>query len=383
MTCSVSVRLFLGSGYLGHVACPWSFDCRIVCQSARCAGEGTPRVELKPFTVNTLIVHEVPKQVNGYQAPILSADASPLDEKSRVFLEALALRSIQNHGFSVEHDPDTKSPTPANIAALLADPAKELLGQSQSIASFLAQSQSGLSSEGLVVVAVGTCDSAPTVLIAKLEKAKGVRVVSGKTETGATVLQIQFVPDLMLSESTQLYKAGIFQKGDSSIEGYVSDHQNAGDRRHAIAQFFLTKFLGFKLTLVPKVATKSFADSVLTYVNTCALPAEKKADLAMSLQTELKSQRTNITPVAFARSYLPPEMNKDFMEHLRSSGAPTTKFAKDNELVRPLLKRSHLDFETGLMVSGPVEIMKERVRLRASKDGNVKVEFEDKFKKAR
>ena len=309
------------------------------------------------FTPRQAIVHEIPKHRAGElgPGPILSDVVDALDgDLGRYFTEKIR-GTLIDKGHRVVTDALATSSVPGVLRGVL-DGTTELLEASRDLAQHLYATQSGANSGGLLVVLGGEADGATAVAILKLERQQGVRVVREQLADGRMRFNMGHLRDLMLNERTRVFKAGLFGLTDDRalVDGFVSDEQR-GHHKDDVATFFLSRFLGCRLSVDAQGATKAFLMASHGWLNDLSAEPDVKAGYALAVISELKSQERDIDPGDFARRHLQLDDRAGFIQALAANGTPTTVFQKDIKLIEPQLRKLRFGIENGIVLWVPPE----------------------------
>lgn len=167
---------------------------------------------------------------------------------------------------------------------------------SQDAARHLYAVQGGSNSEGLLVVCGVTVEGRTGVALMKLEEEEGVQVEQS-TVSGKPTLSVTVLDNLMLTDNTRVFKAGVFWMSGNRLVGVASDEQQGTPLD--IADYFLAQFLGCRLERRPDVLTRAFYDTATRFISEEVSDSDKKLDYERAVHAELCS-RTNIDPVQFA-----------------------------------------------------------------------------------
>jgi hypothetical protein len=253
------------------------------------------------------------------------------------------------------------------------------------MARHLYRSQTRRSPAGLLVIVGGTIEDVRCLGILKIEREDGIRVHSVERD-GKPTFQIELLDDLMLTKHTRVFKVGMFvQEGDAleSIEGQASDTQQGSEAGHAIAGFFLKEFLGCRPREAPEETTKRFFEATEAFINGQVTDQETKARYHVALLASLSDQTREVRPTAFARQYLDLDDRAVYVRSLEEAGVPTNQFPKDTERIERRLRRTRLDFESGLALSGPPDEFDQHVRIETLQDGSARIEIDDRIARVR
>lgn len=329
--------------------------------------------------ITTLIVHEVPSRSRDVNevAPTLSEAESPMTREVRNFFEERLRATLSEAAFAAVADEDTDSPIPALVDGLL-NGDEDLVVPSQRMATRLFDVQTGVNSPGLIAVARGTLDGRAMLAVIKLEKEHGVRVRPEEID-GLRTLSVEHIRDLMLTEKTRVFKTGLFWAGDDGTEIVVCDYQR--QVTHTVAGFFLRDFLGCDLATRADVDTRTFMQAVEWWINRDVESPEDRSAYSVALISEMNSQRTTVTPSAFASTHLKVKHRKSFLEALSAADAPTKRFVKDTALVESQLRRIRYDVDTGAAVIAPPDTIGDSVRVVSHGDGRTQIQVDGRLQR--
>lgn len=339
-----------------------------------------PLFDLGQVRVEKLIVHEIPRHFvrsSTPSAPALSEVESPLDQTVKNFFKEKMAGSLGTAAYEVELDPETTSPMPGWISALLSRHPPDFVATSRDMANHLHQSQTGISPEGLLTVIQVHMAGGRGIAILKLEKEEGTRVRRENLPGGHT-LSVDHVRDLMLTGKTKVFKVGLFAHvGGSSgpVEGLVCDRQKSYGA--TVAYFFLERFLGCSLKELPELTTKRFFEATEQFINEDVDEPETKARYQVALAAELSGTRTTVSPQAFANTNLDPDDRTAFMGKVGEAGISQPSFAKNNDLVAGHLRRIQWSFSSGVAVLASPDNVGREIQLEDLEDGRTRLEITD------
>jgi hypothetical protein len=343
---------------------------------------GVVNMRINTITVKSIIVHEIPQHYSRVQSPsagaILSDVVSPLNTQIKTFFKEKILGSLGRSALDVEVDPSATSRSPQIIASMLSSQtSKEFVAASQELAKVLYDSQSGGNPTGLLAVLQLEIDGRDGIGIAKLEKDEGTRVKM-VTIASQQTLSVEFLPELMLTGKTKVFKVGVFALGESGrVEGRVCDQQQTNVVH--VAYFFLQRFLGFRLKQLPEVITERFFRAGEQFINADITSSEDKAKFHLALLSELSSNDKTVTPEAFAKSHLPTIHRAPFIAALRSADVPVTVFPKDLRRIESTLKKIQWNFEGGALALAPANQVGGAVTVETVEDGRTQLRILDRL----
>lgn len=317
-------------------------------------------VDLGDFFVDGVIVHEVPSRPVAQRSSDdelpLSEIAAPVTSEVLNFFRERINDSISKHGVDVQADPQTSSPIPQWVIDHL-DGKADLVEMSQDMARHLYQEQTGVNPPGLLTVAPSNFKDSPALAIMKLQKEEGVRVQETELE-GHHTLSVEHLRELMLTERTRVFKAGVFYRDDEGIvRGHVSDEQVRG-----VADFFLGRFLGCRFAESPATTTKQFHDTARSYFDEKVANTDERLRYHTALQVELQKHSNTVRPRDFIRDYIDEEHRHQFEQTLREAKIPLETFQKDtSRLTKSELTRTKAKTERGIQLVGDTETFDEVV----------------------
>ena len=336
-------------------------------------------MDIGSFLVQRVIIHEIPKARlrEKKEHPIGFSDApSPLDNAKRQYFRNRIVRSLDK-SFDVERDPGESSPIPQLLLQLFDPEADDeaFVTQSKVIAAHLYNSQGGSSSAGLVAVVEGTIGSGKSpgrcLAILKLEMEPGVHIE--RTEINGKATYEVTVEEVTLTETTRVFKASLFPRFAEldDLRGVVSDDQlESTTIGRDIAEFFLCKFLGCRMTLIPSEQTKQFIERATRYFNTID-DDETKVRYEVALRAALESESPTLDVTEFARTYLREDDRDPFVNAFRDEGGRVSPFEKDASRVQAFIAKTWVILDNGVRLSGPpIEVEKTLAAIRTAVDEN-------------
>ena len=347
--------------------------------------------DLGRLQIHGLIVHDVPQPVrlgDGTldESPLgLSEIESQLTPRLTNYFCERIVESLGTRSYRVQFDEESNSPLPALVDGCLSPQPADFVATSQAMARHLYRSQDRRSPAGLLAAAQVTVEGLPGLGIIKLEKEGGVRV-RGTQVGGKSTFVIELLDDLMLTRHTRVFKVGLFvQAGETvrSIEGSVSDNQQGAMAGNVVAGYFLATFLGCRPREAPEETTKRFFDAAEGFINERVTDPEAKARYHVALLATLSDQTSVVRPTVFARQHLDLPDRNAFVQRLAEVDVPTTEFGKDTARVEARLRRTRLDFASGLVLSGPPDQFDRHVHITGEQGGRTKVEIDDRLTRVR
>jgi len=319
----------------------------------------------KQFAAADVIIHEIPVRYVGApnQQLDLSGISEPLSGQLKPFFDRKLKASLSVHGFDVARDPDNASAIPGRIAEIIEDK-KQLVPASQQMAKHLHSVQTGVNPSGLLCVAVGKCGEKPAVAVLKLDRDEGARVQrQGKGKERS--LTMSYLNDLMISGKTRILKASVFElsgKTVNSLDGRVADDQRGPSYGQDVASFFLSQFLGCKLRVEPRIATREVFTATEEFINERIEIPERKAQYTLSLLAEMQAASTDLRPRTFGEQFFKDEDQTPYRDFLKERDIDADQAVKkDLSLIENRISRVKMETEEGLMVFGSAALINDRV----------------------
>lgn len=322
-------------------------------------------MNFESFHVRSLMVHDVPRPEE--EEPLILTDAPvKLDDQLRAYFRRKVIASLASRGLEVVADTTAKSTVRNAVRGILAD-GSSLAEESKRIARHLYDVQTRRNSPGLVAVIVGTTDDGLCVSVVKLEREQGVRVQLNVVG-GETIIDLQFLRDLTLTDKTRVFKTSILLSTDAddpdSTWGAVSDDQRGQDEGIGVATFFLSTFLGCKLRASPEKATFEFFEAAEEFINADVADPAKKAEYQIGLLATMQEKSMDLRPATFASRHVDAAHRPALLERIKARGLdPGTAFQKETGLVRNKIRGFRLTFQSGMTLLGKREDLDERVDL--------------------
>jgi nucleoid-associated protein YejK len=339
-------------------------------------------MNLSDLYIHSVIVHDVPRRLGKAEDGLVLSDVeSDIDQELKNFFRERINRSLQTKAYRVEEDPESPSPVPRHVRGAICNP-KGFVAASRAIASHLWASQTGVNPGGLLVVALGVEKNAPCLAVIKLEREDALRIEPVGSK-GSKTFDISHLKDLMLGESTRVFKAALMFLSDDQrqIHGTASDDQGGYARQGEIARFFLREFLGCKLAVEPRVMTKAFFEATQRWINEEVKNAEDQSRYEIALIADLNSQAQDISVSGYATRNLPADIRAAYKKHMRLSGVAASQ-SKDTSLIAAKLAKMTYRTLSGIKVSGDVAALKEHVVVESQGD-SATIVITDKLREVR
>lgn len=331
------------------------------------------------LSIRTIAMHQVSRRADAAQGPILSDVATALDADQQAFLQLQFRKVLGTNARPITEDAGL-SKTPDAVRAYLASQAA-LLETSQALAKELQALQPPVSPGGIFICAECEIEKVPSLLVAKLEHEYGVRAHPTQLANGQTTFTVEFLQDLLLTSGSKIFKVALFTAEAAAqppLSGVLVDRQFAGS---GVAQYFLTSFLGCKLTERADILTQSFHSASEAWINTIP-DAEKKGRYQVALLSDLQSNRKTLSVDKFASEHLEVNDRDDYSAALTGAGVPRREFERDTTLIKSKIGRLRLDTKSGVMVLAPPETLEDgTVRLENHDDETTTISVRDHLQK--
>lgn len=332
-------------------------------------------INVNLIEIDQVIIHDIPERptrkairqdASVDTVPKLSDRPSDLTDELRLYFEERLSNSLASDGYPVRFDPDTTSTIPALVNGYLSETPADFVETSRDMARRLHNVQTNITTAGLFAVISGQSDSTEFIAVMKLEREKGLVIDPVEEEDGQLTFRIVLEDDLVMTNKTKVFKAGLFARPDGSsdggagpIEGVVSDHQTGFRATKAVADFFLRTFLGCELLEQPELSTQRLFHGVEKWINRDVQDPVKKARYEQSLIAEIHSQDTTLSARRFRDRYVDVEDRNSFDAAMEKSAVPMTSFRKDIKLVEGLTAQVMVDTARGAKVYAPVSMWED------------------------
>jgi 37-kD nucleoid-associated bacterial protein len=325
------------------------------------------------FSIQRLIAHEIiTRKAAGMDSvsPTYSKQITPLPLQARKSLEARVLSSLLTDRSCLEMELVNLGPESliTQIIACIDSDEDGFILPSQEIAELLWKAQrSPRIPGGVIIISSG---------ITGIEGKKFLCIVKAEKDTGFTKkttngnIDLDFVTDLLLTNSKQLLKVAIFIKESDENEFtiFAADPLLRMQDGRINAEYFVRDFLGCKVANTAKVQTKKFYDATLNVITDLNIPEPTKYELIESFSAYMKGNDLIVSPSDFAAGYIPTvELREEFTSKFTSRFNlidPEEPINKDNTLLEARLKKNVLIFDNKVKISGPsdsadaIEILK-------------------------
>jgi hypothetical protein len=325
-------------------------------------------INVRNLSIQQVIAHQVPKRdrsidadaaITFSDAPIPGLQAT----KQNFFVERINA-SLLERAYSIVPLAGHVSTMPALVHGLIHDPSL-LVSNSKDMARALYNAQRQVSNPGLVTVILGRLLDEPCVAVLKLEYREGMQIQPITTEAGEQTFSANILDDLTLTEDGRVFKASVFRSRTdepAGLEGLASDDQRRPGSGQALADFFLNTFLGCTFATAPDRQTQEFYDAAVSFFDRLPDP-EHRIEYRRALVATLLSPTPSISAPQFSEQFLRDEHKATFDAVFEERKVSMTAFDKDTRLIDSQIKRTRVRTVHGLSLSGPPEVMAERVSI--------------------
>lgn len=340
---------------------------------------------MKPsdFVVDAVMVHDVPEKKHQ-QAVVLTDTPIALDDDLRDYFSGKIVASLGFRGLEVVADSNADPTVRAAVARIGADPLV-LAAESQTIARRLDHIQDARNPAGLLAVVSGRVADQACVAILKLEREEGLRV-RVRLVDGRRTIDMEHLRDLTLTDKTKVFKTAILVTSAPDrpdlVVGRASDDQRSLIEGDGVANFFLAKFLGCKLKVNPAIATRAFFEAVETFINEDVASPEKRAKYHLELLQALEGPVLDVQPRRFAERSVESNDQPALLANVAARGLDLdSTFARDIGLIERRLRGFKLVFESGIVVVGGAEDLRDRIELRDNDSRNPGADINDTIRR--
>src|SRR5260370_16970460 len=98
---------------------------------------------------------------------------------------------------------------------------------------------------------------------------------------------------------------------------------------------------------------------------------------------ELKKKENDFEGRVFADHSLKAQHRRHFLDRVAQQGVAGQRIVKDLGMIKGILKRIQVQFESGVAVVGQPKAFEEQVRMTSLPDGRTRVEIEDRLRDIR
>lgn len=343
-------------------------------------------IDVGSFLPQQVIFHKVPKAPIGQKdLDSLELAEAPIQLTPRLirYFRDRIIESLQKRFDVVYDEPppppvdengepqpiatDKESPIPGHVVDFFTGGGVNFVAASADMARHLYLTQKGISNEGILVLIEGALSQGTTagkcLVVLKLEPSEALTVDPTTDDEGRQTFSVQ-VHEVAFEKKARVFKAALFTRTKTlaDLRGYVSDPQlgRAGLHDNEVADFFL-EFLGCKLRETADRLTKRFLEHVDAFADSID-DANLRQRFVIAGMTEIDSNAETIDPKDFAERHLPPALQDDFLGRLRHPDGSVPLIAKDKSLVRTRVDNVLAEFEGGMKVWGPRQVIEDHFK---------------------
>lgn len=335
--------------------------------------------------IERVIGHEVyPFDKDGNSvSPLFSNSLSPLNPNTREIINdrvADALGQLSNSY------PITFSNTsPGSFLDLVAKAISEadevkFIELTKALAQLLADSQKrrNITTGVLIVVQAKASGNRPALLVFKCEKQAGLSA----SNPASNSFVVEGLRNLMLTPAGELYKvcAVVGKPGNHPMRGYdayVYDNAVVKDKAKVkLSEFFVERFLGACIAESARTETfstyKAFVSAIQATFPAGAEMLRVKYDLEAAFSepdSSLADGRGIFSPNTFIDSKVPQEKREEVRRKIAELGVVENRVVLD--LADLNIGKTSVDFENGIRLSGPTELLSVAIGYDTQEDGTM------------
>jgi hypothetical protein len=273
-------------------------------------------MDIQNLTIDRIVFHEVHRRLDDrrlipptYGAQTLNLSVDAMDALRDRILVATGSQSQSMDMTIAKFDVGSAVSLAAELSVAAGD--GNFVVESQAVADRLAGAQQSRAIPGgVLAVFTGSAGNPrrPLVGYIKAELHGGFR--------RAPNLMIEYIKTLFMTPQTKLYKIGLFSHDGGAARplpngwnAAVYDSHMSLSNPEGAARYFFEGFLGLELPQSAPRMTRKFWEGTRQFIQSSALPEERKADLLTGLYSYLKiDQAPAIEVSVFANAYLDPVM---------------------------------------------------------------------------
>lgn len=345
--------------------------------------------------INKIVAHVVYERTVDKQVvqPKYSDEFTILDPAGISTLQERIVTALGNNSHSVQMDivKDDENSVFRLCSDLIECDNNKFITYTKQIADHLAQAQTSRNIPGgILVIFTGTIGAQNNNFtgVIKAEVHNGFIKVENEH-----VINLRYLPDLLLTPHQKLYKIGFFIEKESDKKksppscaqdflAYVYDHNMTHTETQQAALYFYEQFLGCHISASARKLTRDFYNLTKDFINTANATDEIKYDLNHSLYSYLKvSQENVIRPRAFAEQFMPRDMRDGYLDHLKENEFSNRSIHKDLSLLKNKLRIRRMWFSSDIKIVGPADKFKEFVNIEKSTKDSTVVRIKGKLDK--
>jgi 37-kD nucleoid-associated bacterial protein len=310
-------------------------------------------------TLDRLVLHQIPKpKGRADEEPTIEYSDEPavLNADTARFLREELIEKPLFESRPIRRSDSDSTATLGDLASAIFEDPESLVDNSKRVAEHLYRVQQGNASSGLVMIALGSADDRPCLIISKVEHQQGMHLQPEILANGNRVFDVELLSQLIIGRNAKVYKIAVLWKPPSSearLSGLLVDKQNG----KGYAAYFLDEFLGFELTERSEVLTKSFADAVQRAISTLGANPTRQGQYEVALLAELANNKESIRPSDFVRDFVNVDDAPIFNAELASLAHETREFKKDMRLLPTGMDRARVQTGGGAVLLLPPEMI--------------------------
>lgn len=336
---------------------------RIILSGTSLGGNSTlvmiTAADLARLKIKRAVFHDVPNRPKVIETkPVLADLETKIDgSRAKILYDRITQVLGSKHAYAMHFSaaPATKVPAEVRSFTSKEHTSEEFVAMSRELANALFAQHTGATSSGLLCVMQVNIGPKNGLVILKLERQEGAEIkFSG--EEGKRVFDFDVLENLILTDKTRLFKSALFVRtgaGDDEFDSGGCDSQGPGTSED-VARFWLT-YLGCQLAEEPRVSTRKWFDASLAFANEQIGDAVAKNTFYEHIQSEMKSNRRNVSPKQFIEDYVPAALRVPYKQFLEEHRVSLHSFSKDISEIKTRLRRKTLHTARGISVTVPEE----------------------------
>lgn len=314
--------------------------------------------DLAKLKIRHVIFHDIPKHIKGATgAPVLADVETEITADRNAMLKKRLIQALGSKtAYEIEFNPDTSSPVPGLVKECTAErqAIKKFIRDSQDLAKHLFEEQNGQNSAGLLCVLDVVSGGRNALAILKLERETGADLQLKKVK-GGKQFTLSILDNLVFTDGTRLFKSSLFiNTGGGEFSSVVCDSQRSVMASTDMGRFWL-KYLGCQVTVEPRISTQRWFDTTIEFLNDHVTDPVVTNDLYEHLQSELKSNKKNISPKKFIEDCFPDNYRNEYKDFLKEKGVLLQAFEKDVSDIKSKITRKLLRTAKGVTVTVPAD----------------------------
>lgn len=313
-----------------------------------------------------------------YSEKILKLDQNSVDTIQARFTKSLGNKS---HGIEVAIDDEKEGSFFQLSAQMMHGDAAKYVNNSKHLADKLNNALFQTNAPaGIIAVISGRIgdDACPFVAVIKTDPQDGF-----KTTDEDDVIGIEYISELLLTESQKFYKIGFLVETLSkpAVDGmydsnnyrlFLYDHLVTATESRSAAIYFYAQFLGSTILHSAKKLTQDFYEHTVKFINTSDIPDDKKSDILEALRAELKSQKATINPATFAQDHLQENLRARYCAFLEENKFPNHSIQKDTHYIKNKLRnKRRYSFSNNVLILTPPDKMSDYISIENTEEINV------------